>query len=155
MGSRLRRARDRLSEPVGAPEATVAAICFRRRPSGTQVRLIRSADGERWTFPNAPQKPGQAGAEAAAAAAARQAGVEGVVADTHFATFRHSRRADDVAAAFLLAVQSVAPFTDPGRAPEWFDLSAAHEQLSEGRDPADAQELQQVLQSMVAALRDT
>ena len=132
-----------------------AAVCFRRRELGLQVRLVRTADGERWTFPKSLQKPDEAITETVAVAAAKQAGVVGVVADNQFTEFRYGRRTDDLAAAFLLAVQSVAPSGEPGRKPTWFDLPAAHQHLAEGRDPAHAQELQRVLQMVESELQDT
>lgn len=144
-GSPLRRVRDRLADPVGAAGPIAAAVCFRRRGSGVQLRLVRTSDGERWTFPKRRQEPGGSPGEAAASAAAQQAGVTGVVADHPLTEFRYARRMSDVAQAFLIAVQSVAPSAEPGRRPTWFDLRDAQLRLAEGRDHDQAQEMQRVL----------
>ena len=145
VASPLRRVRDRLTEPVGSPGRVAAAVCFRRRESGLELRLVRTADGERWTFPKRRQKTDESLLEAARSAAAQQAGVTGVVADKPLTEFRYARREADVASAFLVAVQSVAPSAEAGREPTWLDLRAAHLRLAEGRDGAQAQELQRVL----------
>ena len=110
-----------------------------------QLRLVRTRDGERWTFPKRRQGPDGSPGEAAALAAAQQAGVTGVVADNPFTEFRYARRMSDVAQAFLIAVQSVAPSAEPGRQPTWFDLHDAHRRVAEGRDPGQAQDMQRVL----------
>ncbi|MGH2840169.1 MAG: NUDIX domain-containing protein [Solirubrobacteraceae bacterium] len=151
-GSRLRRARDRLNEPVGGSEAMAAAVCFRRREPRLEFRLVRTSDGERWTFPKERQRPGETLGQAAARAAADHAGVVGVVGDKPLTEYRYARRGDDLASTFLLAVQSVGPSSD--RQPTWFDLATAHEKLAEGRDAAQAREVQHVLQAAQDELHD-
>ncbi|HWC24967.1 MAG TPA: NUDIX domain-containing protein [Solirubrobacteraceae bacterium] len=154
LGSLLRQARSRANAPVGAPRRTAAALCFRRRERRLQFRLVRSRDGERWTFPNGPQRPEETLAQAAAREAADKAGVSGVVDDRPLTEYRHARRADDLAAAFLLAVQSAAPSAAAGRSPTWFDAATTHEKLAEGRDAAQARELQRVVEIAEDELRD-
>ena len=78
--------------------------------------------------------------------AAEQAGVSGVVVEPPLTDYVYGRRTDDIATAFLLAVQSTAPHGGSGRQPTWFDLAAAHERLAEGRDDERAAELQRVIQ---------
>lgn len=99
------------------------------------------------------QKPGQALSETATAAASRQAGVSGVVEDDPFTEFRYGRRKEDVAVAFLLAVQSVAPSGEPGRDPTWCDLPTAGLRMAEARADAEAQEMQRVLLLVEQELR--
>lgn len=152
--SRSRRARDRLSDPVGGSRAIVAAVCFRRRAQELQFRLVRTRDGERWTFPNGAPQAHETPAQAAAREAADEAGVTGVVAEQPVTEYRHARRADDLAAAFLLAVQSSAPFAGAGREPTWFNLAATHEKLAENRDPDAARELQRVIEFAERELED-
>jgi ADP-ribose pyrophosphatase YjhB (NUDIX family) len=145
VASPLRRVRDRLTEPVGPPAPVAAAACFRRRQSGVQLRLVRSTDLERWTFPKRRVQSSETPSDAAAVAAAQQAGVAGVVEERPLTEFRFGRRAEDLAMVFLLAVQSVAPSGEQGRRPTWFDLPEAHLRIAEGRDGEAAQELRRVL----------
>lgn len=152
--SRSRRARDRLSEPVGGPKLIAAAVAFRRREGQLQFRLVRTQDGERWTFPNGPPHADELLPQAAAREAAEKAGVTGVVAERPLTEYRHARRADDIAAAFLLAVQSTAPSAPHGHNPTWFDLAATRAKLAEGRDPAEVQELQRVIELAEHELED-
>lgn len=151
--SRSRRARDRLNDPVGGPKLIASAVCFRRRGDQLLVRLVRTGDGERWTFPSGPSQGDETLPQAAAREADEQAGVTGVVAEQPLTEFRHARRADDLAAAFLLAVQSTAPSVGHGREPTWCDLQTAREKLTEGRDPDDAQEFQRVIEFAENELR--
>ena len=145
-GSRSRRARDLLSEPVGTTRAVAAAVCFRRRDRQVQFRLVRTRDGERWTFPNGPHRPAETLLQAVARAAAERAGVIGVVVEEPLTEYRYARRDDDVATAFLLAVQSTAPTGDEGSRPTWFDVATTRDKLAENRDPDHARELQRVIE---------
>lgn len=151
---RSRRARDRLSEPVGGPQPIAAAVCFRRRDGQLQFRLVRTRDGGRWTFPNGPTQLHELLPQAAAREAAGRAGVTGVVAEQPLAEYRQGRRADDLATAFLLAVQSAAPTAGQGDDPTWFDLSTAREKLAENREPIEAEELQRVIGAAEHELED-
>ena len=152
--SRSRRARDRLTEPVSAPKLIAAAVCFRRRDGRLQFRLVRTRDGERWTFPNGPPRVDELLAQAAAREAAERAAVTGVVAEQPLTEYRHARRADDLAAAFLLAVQSSAPSAGGGHDPTWFDLATTRERLAENRDADAALELQRVIEIAERELED-
>lgn len=116
-------------------------------------RLVRAPDGERWTFPSAPQQDDETLPQAAARAADEQAGVTGVVIEQPLTEFRHDRRADDLAAAFLLAVQSTAPSAAGGHDPTWCDIETAREKIREGRAPSEAQEFQRVIEVAEAELR--
>lgn len=151
--SRSRRARDRLSEPVGGPKLIASAVCFRRRGDQLLFRLVRTGDGERWTFPSGPLQGDETLPQAAARAADGKAGVTGVVAEQPLTEFRHARRSDDRAAAFLLAVQSTAPSVGEGRDPTWCDPETAREKLTEGRDPDHALEYQRVIEVAEQELR--
>lgn len=145
-GSRSRRARDLLSEPIGITRAVAAAVCFRRRDRQVQFRLVRTRDGERWTFPSGPQRPAETLVQAAARAAAERAGVIGVVVDEPLTDYRYARRDDDIASAFLLAVQSTAPTGGGGSRTTWFDGPTTRDKLAENRDPDHARELQRVIE---------
>lgn len=150
--SRARRARDRLAEPVGGPKLVAAAVCFRRRERDLQLRLVRTRDGERWTFPNGAPRGDEMLSQAVAREASEKAGVTGVVVETPLTEFRLGRRAEDVAVAFLLAVQSAAPAGGLGLDPTWFDLATTRERLAENRDPDAARELQRVIELVEAEL---
>lgn len=150
-----RRARDRLSDPVSGPRPIAAAVCFRRREQQLQFRLIRTRDGARWTFPNGSAEAHETPPQAAAREAAEEAGVTGVIAEHPLTEYRHARRGDDVATAFLLAVQSSAPFAGAGRDPTWFNLEHTRAKLAENRDPAAAAELQRVIEVAERELEDS
>ncbi len=151
--SPARRARDRLSEPVGGPKLIASAVCFRRRGDRLMFRLVRTRDGDRWTFPGGPPQGAETLSQAAAREADEKAGVTGVVVETPLTEFRHARRSDDLAAAFLLAVQSTAPSAGEGLEPTWCDLETARAKLIEGRAPGDAREFQRVIELAEDALR--
>ena len=154
MSPRSRRARDRLAEPVGGPRIVAAAVCFRRRDRQLQFRLVRTGDGERWTFPGGPLKPGETPMQAASREASAKAGVIGVIVEQPLTEYRYGRREDDTATAFLLAVQSSSPMGVAGRNPTWFDLATARERLAEGRDAAEAAEVQRVVDAAAEHLRE-
>lgn len=145
-GSRTRRARDLLSEPVGTTRPVAAAVCFRRRERQLQFRLVRTRDGQGWTFPNGPRRPAETLVQAVAREAADKAGVIGVVVEQPLTEYRVARRDDDLATAFLLAVQSTGPSRGDGSDPTWFDLQTTRDKLAEGRDPDQARELQRVIE---------
>ena len=144
--SRTRRARDLLSEPVGTTRRVAAAVCFRRRERQLQFRLVRTRDGQRWTFPNGPRRPAETLVQAVAREAGDKAGVIGVVVEQPLTEYRHARREDDLATAFLLAVQSTGPSGGAGSHATWFDLPTTRDKLAEGRDPDQARELQHVIE---------
>ena len=130
------------------------AVCFRRRDRRLQFRLVRTADGERWTFPAGALKLGETPTQAAAREASEKAGVIGVIIEQPLAEFRYGRRADDLATAFLLAVQSTGPAGAAGRTPSWFDLETVREKLAEGRADEEAGELQRVIDVAEERLRE-
>jgi ADP-ribose pyrophosphatase YjhB (NUDIX family) len=134
-----------LSEPVSAPKLIAAAVCFRRRDQQVQFRLVRTRDGARWTFPNGPPGADETLPHAAAREAADKAGVTGVITEKPLTEYRNGRRADDLTAAFLLAVQSTAPSVEHGHDPTWCDAAMTREKLAEGRDADELLELQRVL----------
>jgi len=143
---RSRRVRDRLAAPVAASNVTVAAVCFRRRDHDLQFRLVRTGDGRRWTFPNGHPDLHETPLQTAVRAAGEQAGVTGVVVETPLTEYGYGRRTDDIATAFLVAVQSTAPYGGSGRHATWFDQAGSREQLAQGRDDERAGELQRVIQ---------
>jgi 8-oxo-dGTP pyrophosphatase MutT (NUDIX family) len=151
---RSRRARDRLAAPVGGSKITVAAICFRRRDEDLQFRLVRTTDGRRWTFPKGHPNLDETPLQTAAREAAEQAGVTGVVDETPLTEYGYGRRTDDIATAFLLAVQSTAPYGGSGRQATWFDLAATRERLAEERHGELAGELQGVIEIAAHRLQD-
>jgi 8-oxo-dGTP pyrophosphatase MutT (NUDIX family) len=124
---------------------------------GLQFRLVRTSDGERWTFPKGQRESRETLAQTAAREAAEEAGVTGVVNEKRLTDYRHAPGhgpggEDDVVAAFLLAVQSVGPMAERGRDPSWFDPTMTREKLAEGRDELHARELQRVLDAALAEL---
>lgn len=107
---------------------------------------MRTRDGQRWTFPNGPRRPAETLVQAVAREAADKAGVIGVVVEQPLTEYRGARREDDLATAFLLAVQSTGPSGGTGSHATWFDLPTTRDKLAEGRDPDQARELQRVIE---------
>jgi 8-oxo-dGTP pyrophosphatase MutT (NUDIX family) len=142
----------------GIPDASIAAaVCYCRREGPVQFRLVRTADGERWTFPKGHQQDGETLPEAAAREAEEEAGVEGSIDGKRLITYRYpsSRRdevEDDLVAAFLLKVKKVRMPTEGHRAQAWCDVDAAREKLGEGRDLVHAQEMEKVLHASAREL---
>jgi len=154
---RLRRARAKPEDDAGSP-TIAAAVAFRHRDEQVEVRLVRTSDGERWTFPKGRQERGETLAQTAAREAEEEAGVVGVadedpLIEYRHAPSRHAKRADDAVAAFLLTIQSVGPSGEHDRDPTWFDLETARDRLAEGREIVYARELERVLAAAERELR--
>ena len=148
----------RLADRAAGP-AIAAAVCFRDCNGQLQLLLVRTSDGQRWTFPKGRRDGGETLAQAAAREAGEEAGVRGLIAGDGVLThYRHSPsriagRTDDPVAAFVLAVNDLGPSTETGRDPTWFDLGSARERLAEGRDADHASELRRVVTVAERALR--
>lgn len=143
---------------VATDSVIAAAVAFRRRNGRVEVRLVRTSDGARWTFPKGRQERGESLGQTAAREAAEEAGVTGLLADDPLTEYRHapSRRAgcaDDQVTAYLLAVQSVQSPRERDRDPTWFDLDSARDRLAAGRETVYAREFERVLAAAERELR--
>ena len=121
----------------------MAAVPVRRLAAGgVEFLLVRTRDGDRWTFPKGGCERGETLAEAAAREAVEEAGAAGRIGAHPIAEYRYG---DDVVTAFLLEVEHDGLTAEPGRDPTWFGFEAARGKLAERRPPASGEEMQRVL----------
>jgi 8-oxo-dGTP pyrophosphatase MutT (NUDIX family) len=121
----------------------VAAVPVRRPATGSvEFLLVRTRDGDRWTFPKGGCERGETLAEAAARETVEEAGAAGRIGAQPIAEYRYG---DDIVTAFLLEVERTDLPAEPGRDPTWFGFDAARSRLAERRGAASAEELERVL----------
>jgi 8-oxo-dGTP pyrophosphatase MutT (NUDIX family) len=121
----------------------VAAVPVRPRAAGgLEFLLVRTRNGERWTFPKGGCDPGETPAVAAAREAAEEAGASGRLVGKAIGSYRYG---DDEVSAFLLVVDDVDEPEEPWREPAWFGLEAARSRLAEGRDGSFGEQMERVL----------
>jgi 8-oxo-dGTP pyrophosphatase MutT (NUDIX family) len=126
----------------------VAAVPVRPRAAGgLEYLLVRTRNGERWTFPKGGCESGEAPAAAAAREALEEAGATGRVVGEPIGSYRYG---DDQVTAFLLLVETAGKPQERGRNPAWFGLETARSRLAEGRNGRYGEEMERVL---VAAQR--
>lgn len=144
------------TRPAGpaAPRVDVAAaVCWRRDTGGElSFCLVRTRDGERWTFPKGHREAGETLARAAAREAAEEAGVVGELDERRLRTYRYPSRGgqDEPVAAYLLRVTETRRPEETWRRQIWCEAAAARRRLADGRGPRHADELHRTLD---AALR--
>jgi 8-oxo-dGTP pyrophosphatase MutT (NUDIX family) len=126
-----------------ARRRVVAAVPVRPHAGGgVEFLLVRTSNGERWTFPKGGCERGETLAEAAGREAIEEAGAIGRVGGAPIAEYGYG---GDVVAAFLLEVEETAAPEEPARDPTWFGLEAALGRLSEGRDGGFGATMERVL----------
>jgi 8-oxo-dGTP pyrophosphatase MutT (NUDIX family) len=135
---------------TATPRRVVAAVSVRRPATGgVEFLLVRTRDGERWTFPKGGCEHGETLAEAAAREAVEEAGAAGRIGAQPIAEYRYG---DDIVTAFLLEVERADLPAEPGRDPTWFDFEAACSRLAEGRHGGYGDEMGRVLLAAQRAL---
>jgi 8-oxo-dGTP pyrophosphatase MutT (NUDIX family) len=121
----------------------VAAVPVRPGPAGdVEFLLVRTSNGERWTFPKGGVERGETLAEAAGREAVEEAGAAGRVGDEPIAEYRYG---EDTVTAFLLEVEHTEHPEEPERDPSWCGLEAASSRLALGRDGAFGEEMKRIL----------
>jgi 8-oxo-dGTP pyrophosphatase MutT (NUDIX family) len=121
----------------------VAAVPVRRRAAGgLEFLVIRTRNGDRWTFPKGGCERGETLAEAAAREAVEEAGATGRIGEQPIGEYRYG---DDSVTAFLLEVEHDGLPAEAGRNPAWFGFEAARSKLAEGRTGAYGAEIERVL----------
>jgi 8-oxo-dGTP pyrophosphatase MutT (NUDIX family) len=121
----------------------VAAVPVRPRAAGgLEFLLVRTRNGDRWTFPKGGCDAGETPAAAAAREAVEEAGASGRIAGPAIASYRYG---DDEVTAFLLVVDVAGEPQEPWREPAWFGFEAARSRLAEGRDGSFGEEMERVL----------
>jgi 8-oxo-dGTP pyrophosphatase MutT (NUDIX family) len=128
---------------VPPPRRVVAAVPVRAGTAGgLEFLLVRTSNGERWTFPKGGVERGETLAEAAAREAVEEAGAAGRVGDEPIAEYRYG---EDTVTAFLLEVEHTEQPAEPERNPSWCGLEAARSRLAAGRDGAFGEEMERIL----------
>lgn len=142
----------RFSEPK--PGDQVAAVCYRRAPSGIEYCLIKSSSGRR-IFPKGKVEVGERPWDSAAREAKEEAGVLGTVVEQPLTTFwydRPKRGTHEMVTAYLLEVVVSQGLREKGRKPKWWDLEKALEKLSKKKQADNADELKRVLKEAASEI---
>jgi len=130
--------------------AVAAAVPVRRRKGNDlEFLLVRTSNGERWTFPKGRVERGESMREAAAREACEEAGVTGAIGSEPLGVYRYGRSHngfDDVTA-FLLEARRDGLSAESGREPTWLGRSAALDRLVQGRDDGYGEVMERILQA--------
>jgi 8-oxo-dGTP diphosphatase len=118
-----------------------------RSAGGLEYLLVRTSNGERWTFPKGHRERGESLARTAAREAAEEAGIAGRLGASLGAYRYPSPRsaATDLVSAYLLHVEHTGLPAEPGRDPTWFGLEAARSKLAAGRDAGYGEQMERLL----------
>jgi 8-oxo-dGTP pyrophosphatase MutT (NUDIX family) len=128
---------------TSASRRVVAAVPIRPRAAGgVEFLLVRTRDGERWTFPKGGCEAGETLSQAAAREAAEEAGAVGRVGSEPIAEYVYG---EDVVTAFVLGVNRIHKPAERGRDPSWFGFEAARSKLGEGRPRPFGADMERVL----------
>lgn len=136
----------------------VAAICYRRSDTGIEFLLVKTSDGQRWTFPKGHIEKGESPEKAAAREAMEEAGVSGDIGTKPFIEYSfplesvNSGTEKERVNAFLLEVTAETKQGEPRREPTWFETQKAKEKLAEYREPKFTAEHHRVIDAAVRAL---
>jgi 8-oxo-dGTP pyrophosphatase MutT (NUDIX family) len=121
----------------------VAAVPVRARAAGgLEFLIVRTSNGERWTFPKGGCDAGETPSEAAAREAVEEAGATGRILAEPLGEYRYG---DDVVTAYLLLVDAAGEPEEPGRKPRWCGREATRSRLAEGREGAFGEQMEHVL----------
>ena len=133
-----------------------AAVPVRPRAAGgLEFLLVRTSNGERWTFPKGGVEPGESMSQAAAREAREEAGVSGQVGSEPLGVYRYapSRNGADDVTAFLLEVDHDGLRGESGRDPTWLGFEAARSRLVEGRHAGYGEAMERILCAAQRAAR--
>lgn len=128
--------------------AVAAAVPVRRRQAGgVEFLLVRTSNGERWTFPKGGVERGESMSQAAAREAREEAGVTGRVGAAPLGVYRYvsSHNGSDEVTAFLLEVRHDGLEAEAGREPTWLGFEAARSRLAQGRGPGYGEAMERIL----------
>ncbi len=140
----VRKILRRLSRSPPARQVVAAVPVRARGGGGVEFLLVRTSNGERWTFPKGGREAGETLAETAAREAIEEGGAIGRVGPEPIGEYLY-RGARVVA--FLLEVDATKPAAEPSRSPQWFGLRDARARLSEGHDDAYAEQMGRLLRA--------
>jgi 8-oxo-dGTP pyrophosphatase MutT (NUDIX family) len=142
---------------VSRRTSVAAAVPVRRREAGgLEFLLVRTSNGERWTFPKGGVERGESISQAAAREAREEAGVIGRVGCEPLGVYRYapSRNGFDDVTACVLEVQRDGLTAEPGRDPTWVGFEAARSRLAEGRDAGYGEAMERILLAAERAARE-
>lgn len=137
----------------------VAAVCYRRRNGEIEFLLVRTKNGEYWTFPkgHVEHEPPELPSDAASREACEEAGVGGSIETEPFIYYKYYKDKDgheDVVAAYLMLVESEGMPNEPNRDPQWFTPEAAMKKLvKHRREKKYVREHQRVVKEAMARLK--
>lgn len=140
---------------TGSPAVAAAVPVRQRAAGGLEFLLVRTSNGDRWTFPKGGIELGEKPVAAAAREALEEAGVKGRVDRRPLGIYRYTPShggADDVTA-FLLEVRREGLPAEAGRDPTWFGFEAARSRLAEGRDAGYGEAMETILRAAEWAAR--
>lgn len=140
----------------------VAAVCYRRTSVSFEFLLVNTSAGK-WTFPKGRLSPWLSASEAAAREALEEAGVQGKIQESCFASYvdlkralGHDNRSREIRiAAYLMEVQSLSTPHEADRNPTWFPAEEAKERLAEQRAGKYSRELARIVDVATRTLRRT
>jgi 8-oxo-dGTP pyrophosphatase MutT (NUDIX family) len=140
---------------IARSTAVAAAVPVRRRAAGgVEFLLVRTSNGERWTFPKGGVERGESISEAAAREAREEAGVSGRVGSEPLGVYRYapSRNGSDEVTAFVLEVGQEGLRAEPSREPTWFGFEAARSRLVQGRAAGYGEAMERILHAAERAV---
>jgi 8-oxo-dGTP pyrophosphatase MutT (NUDIX family) len=113
----------------------VAAVCYRITAASPEFLLVRSTDGEGWTFPKGKVELRESLPDAAMREALEEAGVTGTMvlqlSDYHYP---HPPTRSVLVRPYLLKVLRTVPPVEVFRTPAWVEPSEAVVRLGIGRE---------------------
>jgi 8-oxo-dGTP pyrophosphatase MutT (NUDIX family) len=138
-----------------------AAVCYRRTAGGPEFLLVRTRNGQAWTFPKGHLERRESTVRAAEREAREEAAASGRIAPTAFTRYRYPAwvgpgfPAGEVCIeAYLMEVTSLSrDGSAERRRTSWFAPEVAVWKLAEGRNSAYAREHARVIAAAVAALQ--
>jgi len=119
----------------------------RRDAGGLEFLLVRTSQGNRWTFPKGRIEAGETPSAAAAREAAEEAGVSGKISAQPLGVYRYapSRGGADDVTAFLLVVKRDGLRAEADRTPTWLGFEAARSRLAQGRAAGYGETMERIL----------
>ena len=119
----------------------------RRDAGGLEFLLVRTSQGDRWTFPKGRIEAGETPSAAAAREAAEEAGVSGKISAEPLGVYRYapSRGGSDDVTAFLLVVKREGLPAEAHRTPTWLGFEAARSRLAQGRAAGYGEAMERIL----------
>ncbi len=131
----------------------VAAVCYRRGGNSVEFLLVRTASGDKWTFPKGMPEPNLSHSQTAEMEAWEEAGAHGHIEPRHFHLYVHSKGVfwkppgvqEYAIKAFLMEVDRAGDPPESDRSPAWFSPEDAKRALAKGREVKYAKELHNVV----------